>query len=103
MERALEGGRFLTREELSAALRRGRIDAPGQRLAHLVMHAELEGGICSGPRRGKQFTYALLAERAPKRANAGRARRRSPSWRGATSRATGRPRCVTSSGGLASG
>ena len=29
------------------------------------MHAELEGVICSGPRRGKQFTYALVAERAP--------------------------------------
>ena len=66
MERALERGRFLTREELSAALRRGQIQATGQRLAHLVMHAELEGGICSGPRRGKKFTYALLAERAPR-------------------------------------
>jgi len=29
------------------------------------MHAELEGVICSGPCRGKQFTYALLAERTP--------------------------------------
>ena len=66
IERALEGGRHLTREELSAALRRGRIEATGQRLAHLVMHAELEGAICSGPRRGKQFTYGLLAERAPR-------------------------------------
>jgi len=66
MERALEGGRFLTRAELSAALRRSRIVATGQRLAHLVMHAELEGAVCSGPRSGKQFTYALLAERAPK-------------------------------------
>jgi len=25
----------------------------------------LDGIVCSGPRRGKQFTYALLAERAP--------------------------------------
>ena len=66
IERALEGGHCLTREELSAALRRGRIVATGQRLAHLVMHAELEGAICSGPRRGKQFTYGLLAERAAK-------------------------------------
>jgi Winged helix DNA-binding domain len=33
-------------------------------MAYLVMHAELEGLICSGPRRGKQFTYALLEERA---------------------------------------
>ena len=30
-----------------------------------MMHAELEAVICSGPRRGKQFTYALLDERAP--------------------------------------
>ena len=30
-----------------------------------LMHAELDGVICSGPRRGKQFTYALLDERAP--------------------------------------
>ena len=66
IERALEGGGHLTREELSIALRRGRLVATGQRLAHLVMHAELTGSICSGPRRGKQFTYALLAERAPR-------------------------------------
>ena len=35
------------------------------RLAHLAMHAELEGVIGKGPRRGKQFTYGLIAERAP--------------------------------------
>jgi hypothetical protein len=29
------------------------------------MRAELDGVVCSGPRRGKQFTYALLDERAP--------------------------------------
>jgi hypothetical protein len=29
------------------------------------MAAELDGLIASGPRRGKQFTYALLEERAP--------------------------------------
>ena len=27
------------------------------------MDFELEGVVCSGPRRGKQFTYALLDER----------------------------------------
>src|SRR5207249_4722958 len=27
--------------------------------------AELDAVICSGPRRGKQFTYALLDERVP--------------------------------------
>ncbi len=72
MERALDGGRYLTRAELAAALRAGGIAAAGQALAHLVMHAELTGAICSGPRRGKQFTYALLAERAPRGRRLGR-------------------------------
>src|SRR5690606_7455514 len=64
--RALEGGQFKTRLELGAILADAGIGAvKGQRLAYLVMHAELEGVVCSGPRRGKQQTYALLAERAP--------------------------------------
>jgi len=65
MERALEGGRHLTRAQLSAALAAAKIPATGQRLAHLVMHAELAAAICSGPRRGKQFTYALVDEHVP--------------------------------------
>jgi hypothetical protein len=35
------------------------------RFAYVLMSAELDGVICSGARRGKQFTYALLDERAP--------------------------------------
>ena len=66
--RALEGGTFLTRAELAAALARRGIEAHGQRLGHLMMQAELDQVICSGPRRGKLFTYALLAERAPRAA-----------------------------------
>jgi hypothetical protein len=63
--KALVGGNHLTRGELAEALRRARVkDAIGQRLAHLVMEAELDGVIASGARRGKQFTYALLDERA---------------------------------------
>jgi hypothetical protein len=62
--KALVGGKHLTRTELATAMTRARInDATGQRLAHLVMEAELDGVIASGPRRGKQFTYALLDER----------------------------------------
>jgi hypothetical protein len=34
-------------------------------LGYIMMRAELEGLICSGARRGKQFTYALLEERVP--------------------------------------
>lgn len=65
--RALEGGRHLTRTELKDALARAGIVASTQRLGHLMMQAELDAVICSGARRGKQFTYALLAERAPAR------------------------------------
>jgi hypothetical protein len=65
MERALDGGRHLTRAELSEALARGRIAARGERLAHLVLYAELHGAICSGPRRGAQLTYARLDDRVP--------------------------------------
>ena len=34
-------------------------------IGFIGMRAELDGVICNGPRRGKQFTYALLEERAP--------------------------------------
>jgi winged helix DNA-binding protein len=62
---AVAGGQYRTRAELGAALGEAGIAATGQRLGHIVSHAELDGVVCSGPRRGKQFTYALLAERAP--------------------------------------
>lgn len=65
-ERALRDGNHLTRLELSSVLREAHILATGQRLAQIVMRAELDGLICSGPRRGNQFTYALVAERAPR-------------------------------------
>jgi DNA glycosylase AlkZ-like len=66
-ERALEG-HPLTRVELSTHLGRAGIAAKGVPLAMLTIHAELEGVICSGPRRGKELTYAQLAARAPQAA-----------------------------------
>ena len=66
LARALRSGRQLTRDELRDVLRKAGIAADdGVRLAYLMMHAELEAVVCSGARRGKQFTYALLDERAP--------------------------------------
>jgi hypothetical protein len=65
LARALEGGRQLTRDELRQVLTRSRIASDGQRMAYMLMRAELDAVICSGARRGKQFTYALLEERAP--------------------------------------
>lgn len=67
-ERALGEGRALTRPELGAQLARKGIVAKGVRLALMTVYAELEGVICSGPYRGKQLTYAPLADRAPRTA-----------------------------------
>ncbi|HEY4218773.1 MAG TPA: winged helix DNA-binding domain-containing protein [Gemmatimonadaceae bacterium] len=56
----------ITRTKLGEILHRSRIDTTvPQRLGNLMMHAELDGVVCSGPRHGKQFTYALLDARAP--------------------------------------
>jgi hypothetical protein len=62
---ALSGGRQLTRLELAALLVTAGIDVAGQRLPYMLMNGELQALICSGARRGKQHTYALLEERAP--------------------------------------
>lgn len=63
---ALQGGNSLTRPELRQALEQAGVDSTGdQRLSYLLMQAELDGIVCSGPRRERQFTYALLEERAP--------------------------------------
>lgn len=63
IERSLAGGKHLTRTVLNNELKAKKITADGIRLSAIMMYAELEGIICSGPRQGKQFTYALLEER----------------------------------------
>jgi hypothetical protein len=66
LEKALRDGHHLTRAELRAAFARGRVDASdGRRLGYLMMRAELDGVVCSGPLRGRQQTYALVEERVP--------------------------------------
>src|SRR5882757_2265869 len=66
ISKALQGGNQLTRDELQTLLKNRRINTDDIRLGFLIMDAELDGLICSGRRRGKQFTYALLEERSPK-------------------------------------
>ena len=65
LEKTLTAEGFCTREQLAARLVKGKVNTDDIRLAFLLMDAELEGLICSGPRQGKQFTYALLEERVP--------------------------------------
>lgn len=61
----LSGGNQLTRRELAASLKQAGISTEGLRMTFLLHRAELEGVICSGARRGKQFTFALLDEIVP--------------------------------------
>lgn len=51
LERGLSGGVYGTREDLSEALGRAGIRAKGQRLGHLIMQAEIDQVVCSGPVR----------------------------------------------------
>ncbi len=54
-----------TRHELGHALDRAGISPGGQRLPHLLMHAELMAVICSGPRREGRHTYVAFDDRLP--------------------------------------
>ena len=63
LQKMLEGRNFLNRTGIQALLEKDKIKAKGLRFGLILMFAELEALICSGPRVGKQFTYALLDER----------------------------------------
>ena len=65
IERAIADDGPRTRRELGEALAAAGIALDGQRLGLLAMYAELERVICSGPRRGKQHTYARFDDRVP--------------------------------------
>src|SRR5262245_36023282 len=66
LAKALRDGQALTRDELRSVLERAGVAVNGDlRMSYLMMRAELDAIVCSGPRRGKQFTYALLDERTP--------------------------------------
>jgi hypothetical protein len=64
--KSLEGNNYKSRTEIREKLLRSKLKGDTIWLSCVMMNAELEGIICSGPREGKQFTYALLDERAPK-------------------------------------
>lgn len=65
LTKAMEGGQCLTRAEITAALKRAGVEASGLRFGLILMRAELDKLICSGPRKGNQFSYGLLEERVP--------------------------------------
>ncbi len=67
LTKILRGGKQLTRNEISVEFNKSKFKVTNSlRLIHLLMHAELDRIICSGSKKGKQFTYALFDERVNK-------------------------------------
>ncbi|HST58527.1 MAG TPA: winged helix DNA-binding domain-containing protein [Longimicrobium sp.] len=62
---ALRGGSHLTRKQLESVLLAGGIAVKGLGTAYVLMDAELDCVVVSGPLKGKQQTYALFDERVP--------------------------------------
>ena len=64
--KALQGNQQLTRDEIYTLLKGARISVEGQRGYHILWRMGVDRVICFGPRRGKQQTFTLLEEWAPK-------------------------------------
>jgi hypothetical protein len=64
--KALGGSQQLTRDEIYAVLERSGISVEGQRGYHILWRMGVERIICFGARRGKQATFTLLEEWAPR-------------------------------------
>jgi hypothetical protein len=65
IEKALDGGEYLTRVAVYALLERNRISCAGQRGIHILWKLAQEGLICFGAPEGKQPTFVLLDEWIP--------------------------------------
>jgi hypothetical protein len=70
--RALQDGKRLTRNATYEALDKGGVSTAGQRGLHILWRLAQDGVICFGAREGKQQTFALLDEWAPKAKRMGR-------------------------------
>jgi hypothetical protein len=64
--RALQGRRQLTRNAMYDILEAGGVSTAGQRGLHILWRLAQDRVICFGAREGKQQTFALLDEWAPK-------------------------------------
>jgi hypothetical protein len=54
---------YSSREELATHLTKFRFNISENRLSHLLLNAELDGLICSGPLRNGKQTYSLIEKR----------------------------------------
>ena len=66
LEKALDGGKQLTADELKMEFTNAKIDIDDNRFYHYMMRAEIEGIVCSAALKNKKHTYALLSERTKK-------------------------------------
>lgn len=65
IEKELDNGMALTREKLIQLFENEKIKTDENRFSHLMMRAELDGLICSGPLHNGKLTYTLLPDRVP--------------------------------------
>ena len=65
MYRSLKDGKQLTRKELKIQLEKNGIATHELRLSFILLRAALDGQICFGSRRNKEFTFTLLDEWIP--------------------------------------
>ncbi len=65
IEKELDNGMALTREKLVQLFEKEKIKTDENRFSHLMMRAELDGLICSGPLHNGKLTYTLLPYRVP--------------------------------------
>jgi hypothetical protein len=67
LEKNLSGGKNLTREEIENEFNKNNIRTDENRLSHILVRAELNGIVCSGPVKGNKLTYSMLHERVPQK------------------------------------
>jgi hypothetical protein len=65
LEKALSGGRVLSRPDVYRVLERAGIATAEQRGIHILAQLAMQGVLCFGPRSGRQPTFALLDEWLP--------------------------------------
>jgi len=62
---ALQGGKHLSREELTLELEMANIPTDYNKVSHFLMRAEIDELVCSGKTINHKSTFALLSERVP--------------------------------------
>ena len=67
IEKSLRDSNHLTREELMKIIAKEKIPTSVEFSIHLMFRAETDGIVCNGKIKNNKQTYALLAERVPKK------------------------------------